>query len=109
MFKKWFHFLTESSILVRLAALPATKALSLSLLDPILGLVTLVLAPGWASDWPVCVNVPALPTRELGTSCRCGPEVCVDALSMLSVFFCKSCQLFLSCSLPSKLTWQPEA
>lgn len=36
----------ESSILVRLAALPTTKALSLSLLDPILGLVTLVLAPG---------------------------------------------------------------
>lgn len=53
--------------------------------------------PPWASDWPLCVHVPALPTRELRMSCRCGPEVGTHALSMLWAFFCKSCQLLLSC------------
>lgn len=77
---------------------------------PHFGVVTLVLHPGQASDWPVCVNVVVLPIHELETcsGIDVAQQVCVSILTMLSGSFCKSRQL-LSCLLPPEVPWQPEA
>lgn len=66
------------------------------------------LTPRQASGWPVCVPVHAPPsswTWDRRQGCM-WPRRCVW---VLSVCFCCSCQLLLSCLLAPKMHWQPEA
>lgn len=68
------------------------------------GIGTLVLDPGQASDWPICMNVYVLPIHELETCCRyrCGPG---EVYECTHYTVC----VLLSCLLFPKESCQPEA